>query len=85
MASQPMKTSAQREYNICPGCGKTSSAPKREGWKHGGVGWHDACLGQPPLLSKHGLAAALDQCKTKHDELEVMAAYDRLAANSEDR
>jgi hypothetical protein len=40
---------AQREYNLCPGCGKTST-PYRGGWKHGGIEWHDGCLGKPSLF-----------------------------------
>jgi hypothetical protein len=74
----------QNEYNLCPGCGKTSSAPRRPGWKHGGVAWHKGCLGKPPLLSKEGFAQALRECETPQDELEVLAAHDRLRENSGD-
>lgn len=73
----------QREYNLCPGCGKTSTVPRRGGWKHGGISWHDGCLGRPSLLTKHGFADALRRCESKQDELDLLAAAERLEANSE--
>jgi hypothetical protein len=71
----------QREYNLCPGCGRTSTAPRLDGWKHGGISWHDGCLGKPSLLTKDGFAVALEACATKQEEFDLLAAYDRLKGN----
>lgn len=72
--------SEQREYNLCPGCGKTSTAPQRGGYQHGGISWHPDCIGRRPLTTKLGLVEALRACETQKEQLEVFAARDRLDA-----
>lgn len=76
--------SVQHEYNLCPGCGKTSS-PFRGGYLNGGIAFHKECEGYESILTKKGFVEALRRCKTRQEELDLLDARDRLLDLSEEQ